>query len=280
MKILFTGKGESASWQIRGVQLGNAAGADVEPMAQNLRGYDVIVGVKRLPQDLVDAIHKTGARFVWDIVDAFPQRPNDGMSRMQAISWFVSEYKRLRPDSVIWPNKQMAKDCYQYAEAGTLILPHHAWPGQPINEIRPVAKKVGYQGGSRYMDDRLRRHVEKCCAANGMEFVMKTQRLADVDVVLAFRGEAWNSYPQRNWKPGTKLNNAHASGTPFIGDREAGFEEIVCGGEIFLESKNALSDALEVIKPYEYRQAVRNSFLGSFYTLEDAASDFLEWINK
>lgn len=53
--MIFTGRGSSGSWQIRGVQLGVAVGATVIPKATNVKGQQVVVVKKNDGCDLTGA---------------------------------------------------------------------------------------------------------------------------------------------------------------------------------------------------------------------------------
>ena len=76
-RILVTGGGTSGSWKIRGEQLGEAICADVLPRAgfADCSAAELIVVVKRAPPELLDTVRRSGRPWVWDVVDAWPQRP-------------------------------------------------------------------------------------------------------------------------------------------------------------------------------------------------------------
>lgn len=271
MNILVTGKGSSGSWQIRGVQLGAALGARVVPMATEAecRRADVVIGVKRLPHELLETIKRSRAYFVWDCVDAWPQKIGTCWTREMSIAWAHAELARLRPDYVLWPNERAMLDI----DRGGAVLRHHCMSNEPINPIRRDLKVVGYQGASRYLDDELVRAITKGCERLGAVFSMNPAHLADVDVCLALRARGWATYPQQHWKPATKLTNAHATGTPWIGNSEVGYKEISTGLEVFVDDPRQLPDALEGLRFETLRQAVQAPFVAATYTVQQAAAD-------
>src|SRR5688572_31220626 len=112
MKVLFTGRGTSGSWKIRGEQIGAAMGATVKPMAtlEDCRAADVIVAVKRIPAQLLENIRASGRPWVYDIVDAFPQPLCSTWSRSQCIDWLNEVIGTLKPTAVIWPTARMQDD--------------------------------------------------------------------------------------------------------------------------------------------------------------------------
>ena len=62
LKILVTGRGGAASWTIRGEQIGAALGATVKPKAslEDMRAADVILVVKKVPDELLADLRKSG----------------------------------------------------------------------------------------------------------------------------------------------------------------------------------------------------------------------------
>ena len=90
VKLLITGKGGRAgSWVVRGEQLGGALGATVKPLAtaQDMRDADLTIVVKRTPEPILRALRESGARWVYDVVDCYPQPQAAAWGRAEAISW-------------------------------------------------------------------------------------------------------------------------------------------------------------------------------------------------
>ena len=276
MKVLFTGRGTSGSWAIRGVQIGNAMGARVVPMASesDCRWADVIVVVKRVPPDLLERIRRSGRPWIYDIVDAYPQPECGSWDRAKSISWLADTENNLKPDRVIWPNAQMQADSHA---DGWPVLYHHHRPGIQCNPIRKEIRKIGYEGAPSFMDG-WRKVIDAQCARIGAEFVINPLNLADVDVVLALRDKNHAGYPQRMWKSNVKLANAHGSGTPFIGMPEPGYQETASGCEYWARNGDELGQALDWLAPQNTREHVSEKFLKSAITVEQVADQCKCWI--
>lgn len=217
---------------------------------------------------------------MWDIVDAYPQPQVSGWSREQCVDWFNSCAARYKPDGIIFPTQRMADDCATDLPHTTIY--HHYRPGIKLNPIRERVRTVGYEGGSHYLG-QWRNEIERQCRLRGWEFVVNPQNLADVDIVLAFRCEAWNGYAQRHWKSNVKLANAHGSGTPFIGHRECGYIETASGLECWADSDQELECAFDLLSDYEQRKLASTRFIHHSITRDDCAKqleDFLRGIQK
>lgn len=270
--ILFTGKGTSGSWQIRGVQIAHAMRVRAVPMAGDAecRAADVIVGVKRIPDDLLVRIRRSGRPWIWDCVDAYPQRPHQPVTRDDAIRWMRAELERLRPDGVIWPNREMRSD----AGFGH-VIPHHHWPGLSPQPLRDRIEVIGYEGSPRYIEAWMP-HIERECRRIGARF---QPSLPGADVVLALRGPEWGSYWCRNWKSGVKLANAHGAGVPFIGAMEPGYLEIATGVERWADTPDALSLALDSLASVDVRRQVRGEFLAAAMPVDAVVPMYREVIS-
>lgn len=279
MKLMVTGKGgSSGSWAVRGQQLGEALGAAVKPMAtiDELRGIDVAIVVKRTPEPLLRALRESGVRWVYDMVDCYPQPEAAAWGRGEAISWVQNRLRDLRPAAVIWPNGTMREDC----DSGLpgMVLPHHCRPGIARNSIREQIKVVGYEGRPSYLA-HWEPLLQAECTRRGWRFVVNPPALADVDIVVAFRGGAWDGYVPRHWKSAVKLANAHGSGTPFVGQRESGYAETATGAEYWADSARELATSFEWLESQTAREQVSDRFIEAAYSVEDAAADlraFLE----
>jgi hypothetical protein len=271
MKILFTGKGTSGSYRIRAEQMAAALGAREKPMTtvEDCRAADVIVVVKRVPEQLLQAIRKSGRPWIYDIVDAYPQPKCTGWSSDTAKAWLKEHLKGLRPDFVIWPNERMQED----AGGRGAVVYHHHRPMINVNPIRDRIEMIGYEGAPAYLDG-WHQAIESECRARGARFVVNPERLADVDVVLALRGRAFNGYVQQHWKSNVKLANAHGSGTPFIGAPECGYIETACGAEYWATTPRDLSVALDWLESKSARQEVSARFLKNAFSVDHAAERY------
>lgn len=273
LKVLFTGRGTSGSWQIRGVQIAEAMGAQAMPMASlvDCRAADVIIGVKRIPDDLLHRIRESGKPFVWDVVDSFPQPKCSAWSAAESIAWVRESAARLRPDFIIWPNDRMRAD----ANLGGATIYHHHRPGIQVNPIRERLETLGYEGSVKSLG-KLVPAIEKECAKRHIRFVMNPISLADVEGVLAMRSPEFNGYPQQRWKSNVKLSNAHGSGTPFIGALEDGYLETQAGGEFWANDAAHLGLALDALQSQPLRREISERFLRQAITVESIAEQYQE----
>lgn len=271
MKVLFTGRGRSGSWTIRGEQVGAALGATVKPDAtlEDCRAADVIVAVKRIPAQLLANIHASGKPWVYDIVDAFPQPQSSTWSRAHCLDWLNETIRALRPTAVIWPTARMQDDF----GGGWKVIYHHHRPGLAINPIRESIQVIGYEGSEKFLEGWMPA-IEAECQRLGARFEVNPARLADVDIVLALRGPRWSGYATENWKSNVKLANAHASGTPFIGMPEAGYEETRTGAEYWVKTPEQLSQALKWLEAQSAREEVASRFLAAALPVERVAKEY------
>lgn len=272
MKIAVTGKGGTAgSWVMRGRQLGEAIGAHVQSRMTNFAGFDAAVVVKRTPHETIEALRAARVPWFYDIVDAYPQPSSSTWDRERAILWVRETLVHLKPHGVIWPTQRMRDDCDPFRRVPGIVIPHHCRENALTNPIRERIERVGYEGHPRYLacwGDSLRRE----CGRRGVAFVINPDNLADVDVVVAFRGGEWASYATRHWKSHVKLANAHGTGTPFIGQRESGYLENACGREFWADSLTEFRAALDWMEDRETRVDISGRFAAAAYTLAFAAN--------
>lgn len=255
----FTGRGTSGSWQIRGVQLGQAVGAEVIPKAE-AKGLTVMV--------------KRGGlrRVVWDVVDAYGTAGNS-WSREQCFSWLDSMVRKIGPIGIVAATQRMAEDCRKYG-VPVLWLPHHARPGLERNPIRPL-RVIGYEGGEQYIT-KWRPAIERECQKRGLTFVVNPTSLSDLDIVLALRDQT--GYAARNWKSNVKLANAQASGTPIICSREAGYTETASGAEVWADTEEELSAGLDALTSCSARRDASEVMRSVAPMLGPIARTYKEWL--
>ncbi len=256
MKILFTGKPNKGSWQIRAVQM--AAGfAHCIPHATEAqcRKFDFIVAVKRVPEEVIRSIRASGRPWAWDVVDAYPQPQCSAWGREEALTWLREKIRVLQPTAICWPNEKMKAD----AGVGGTVIPHHARPGIACNPVRERIEFVGYEGCADYLGE-WEPALHAAAQRIGAKFCSRAPSLAECDVVVAVRGGAADCYATRQWKSNVKLANAHASGTPFIGQPDPGYKETACGQEQWIEQPRELDLALEMLAPRVERQRISIAF--------------------
>lgn len=273
MKLAFTGNGTSGSWKIRGEQIGQALGASVCPRATKFDA-DLIVVVKRVPEALASALR--GRRWVWDIVDAYPQPLAASWTREESIAWMRAQIARLNPTAIIWPNQRMQSDVG--FDGPQTVIYHHHRPGIRRNPIRKAVRVVGYEGAAPYLDG-WRGHIDAECSKRGWRFVVNPEHLADVDIVLALRGGKWDGYVTQNWKSNVKMANAHGSGTPFVGSPEAGYREMASGAEYWARNLGELRTSFDWLSDQRTREQVADRFVQKAYPIERAAEAYRAFLD-
>ncbi len=276
MNILFTGKGNMGSWQIRGIQLGTALGATIKPMATlaDCQAADLIVVVKRVPALLLKNVLDSGKPWVLDIVDGWPQPCywNADLS----LQWLREWLGYLKPAGIVYGTARMMDDAAN--EAPHLVLPHHSWSRyadvEPI--FRQQVRTLGYEGNPQYLG-RWHDVLIQQCQRRGLDFIMNgSMRLADVGIALRDGG----GYPARWWKPGTKLSNLHALGIPALCSLEEGAEGVASGAEFWIEQERDIEEALDRLQDNEYRRTVCEKMRSSLIRLEDLAPHYLKWLES
>lgn len=275
MNLLFTGRGTSGSWQIRGVQLGRSVGAAVVPNALDVAPYDIAVLVKRPTAELLQRLRRANVRILWDVVDAWPQPAGNEWTEARCRAWLEEMVAMIRPAGIVAATQAMAEDCECFG-VPVLALPHHARPGLRTNPIRPV-KVVGYEGGEQYIA-RWRPVIEAECARRGWRFVTQPEELAEVDIVLALRDSS--GYAPRNWKSNVKLANAQGSGTPVICGRETGYLETASGAERWADTPEELAAALDSLEPTAERFAVSRRLKEVAPDIDSVAATYLAWLRS
>jgi hypothetical protein len=275
--LLFTGRGGNGSWIVRGEQLGAACGGTVKRLAtaEDCRAADLIVVVKRAAP-VLQAVRSSGRPWVFDAVDFYPQ-PECGLwDRDQSIKWVRQQIKALNPTAVIWPTQRMQDDCTDGRPAFT--LPHHHRPGIAPNPVREDVKWVGYEGRAAYLGG-WHALIERECRRRGWRFTDQPSELADMDIIVAVRGDQWNSYAARHWKSNVKLANAHGSGTPFVGNPEWGYMETGSGCEYWVDDGRQLAEAFDRLGTQCAREMVSDRFRQKAYPVERAATDLLGFLD-
>lgn len=254
-RILITGKGTSGSWKIRGEQLGAAIGATVVAQASRavIEAHDLVVLVKRGPEDLVHRIRESGKPLVWDVVDAWPQPAGSHWARPACLQWLRQRLNELRPAACIAATSVMERDI-QAERVPALCVWHHARPGLQVNPIREQMRLVGYEGSEAHLGT-WRQHIDAACQELGLRFVLQPQNLADVDVVVALRQA--NGYAAMQWKSNVKLANAQGSGTPAIVGMERSYADTNRRGyAAAVASPQDLVQALRALDPHGVRAAL------------------------
>lgn len=276
MRILVTGSGCSGSWKIRGVQLGAALGAVVSPRASlaQCKDADIIVGVKRVPPETLQAIRDSRKPWVWDVVDAWPQPAGVSYNRMQAVKWLRAALDSASPSAVVWPTRAMQDDA-GYARPQKVVY-HHAWPKYQPAPLNEVVRRVGYEGGTRYLG-RWAGPLRKLCAMVGAELVINGD-LSTCDIGVALRDAG--GYPAQQWKSNCKLANLQALGIAAICSPESGYRETSSGAEYFIEDEVGLQRAFAALLPLGERERCREAALRAAPSLGMVAEEYRTWLTS
>lgn len=221
MNVLMVGAGAAGSWQIRGVQLGQALGARVttSPTEADWAWADVIVLVKRALAVWGAQARQTSCPVVWDAVDFWQQPAQNHLAREAAIAMAQQYMAPVSPDLVIGATQAMADDL------GGVYVPHHVNPGHGRTEPRDSVMVVAYEGNPLYLGQWHGALVE-ACAKRGWTCAINPPRLADADIVVALRDGPWDGWMCQAWKSGVKLVNAIGVGRPVITQDSAAYREI------------------------------------------------------
>jgi hypothetical protein len=278
MKVLMTGKGTSGSWKIRGEQLGRAIGATVVAQASRsvIDAHDLVVLVKRGPEDLVRRIHESGKPLVWDVVDAWPQPAGSHWPRPVCLQWLRQRLNELRPVACVAATTVMQADI-EADRVPALCVWHHARPGQAINPLRGHLATIGYEGSEAHLGGWAQ-HLEAAARRAGVRFVMNPPRLADVDIVVALRDQS--GYAARHWKSNVKLANAQGSGTPIIMGMESAYLATVSGAEAIVSNRDDLDEAIELLRPVAVRRAASEALRAAAPSLEACSASYLDFLTS
>lgn len=275
MKLLFTGSGKSGSWSIRGDQIGRAIGATVAPNAsmELIESADVTVVVKRVSDEMLGLLR--GRRWVWDIVDAWPQPKGNEWQRERAIAWLRGELSRLKPYAVVFPTQRMALDSGWGGRQ--LTLPHHAWPKyvDAVTVVRESVSVVGYEGGD-YLG-RWLPVIERECSSRGWRLMINGD-MRDADIGIALRDAS--GYPAKAWKSNCKLANIQALGIPAVLSVEAGYSETRNGTEIWVDRFDEIGAAFDKLSEFSVRKEIAEKQRSSAPQLKDIAVRYFKWLSQ
>jgi hypothetical protein len=275
MKLLVTGKGgKSGSWFVRGRQLGEAIGAEIQPMAEHsdCKSADLIICVKRTPTELMRNIAASGRPWVYDVVDAWPQPAGNAWSREQSTQWLRGTLKLLSPTAVVFGTHRMQEDA-QF-DGPSIVLPHHAWPKYTPISVKKSVQTVGYEGAENYLG-RWQRVIQSECDRRGWLFVVNGD-MTKADIGIALRDVP--GYPAGAWKPGTKLSNLQALGLPALLSPECGYREQSNGSEYWIEHPDDVAAAFNELADPDLRSLISINQQESAPRLEQVAKDYQAWL--
>lgn len=273
MRILITGKGGKAgSWKIRGEQLGAAIGATVIPKCDAFHHSDLIVLVKRIPAEILGMLQRSNRPWVWDIVDAWPQKDVEPFQPPQAVQWLQNTIREVRPSAIVFPTTKMKDDSGW--SGPSLVLPHHAWQRYSPKPLNRSVYVLGYEGSHKYLG-HWHSWIAQECARRGWVFSVNDD-MSQADIGVAVR--APYNYAAFNWKSNVKLANIQALGIPAICTEEEGYKEFGSGTECFVDSQESLSKALDSLTDQKVREEIRQRSLQAAPRLEDVAERYRKWL--
>jgi len=276
--VLVTGRGTSGSWAIRGQQLGTAIGATVTPRVENAKGFSKVIIVKRHEKAILRSAKRSGVPLVWDVVDAWPQPIGNVWGRTECMQWLRESIRAIEPTAIVAATPKMMTDIRELGFRGPVIsVPHHAWPGKPLNPVRQDIKRVGYQGGAQHLGD-WQKWLNVECARRGWEFVINPGSLSEVDVVVALRHDT--GYAPMNWKSNVKLANAQGSGTPIICARECGYVSTAGGAELWADTREEVSERFGYLTGHFIRSELAQRLYESKINLHDVAAEYKRWLSS
>lgn len=271
-RILISGRNRSGSFRIRGEQLGQAMGFDSEVRSNrtDYTIYGLVVMVKRITDEQHRQLQKYARKWVWDIVDAWPQPLGNYWGVEESMNWLRQELKRLQPDAVVFPTIKMQQDAQW--DGPSIALPHHAWPKYspilPRKEIRHVA----YEGGD-YLG-HWETVLRKECKRRGWTFSNDSLEGADIGIAL----RSVNGYAPVNWKSNVKLANIQALGIPALCSPEYGYKECGSGAELFVTEAHDITSHFDWLEDVDRRREIGRQMLGARIDIEDVAGRYKKWL--
>ena len=269
MATLVTGRGTSGSFQIRGVQLGNAIRADVIPQAMHVHAYDKVILVKRGTPELLRRLRAKPV--IWDVVDAWSQPIGNSWNRVECMQWLKGMVATLQPVGIIAATHAMMDDLKTFYGGEVLWLPHHHRPGLKKVQLRRTVRTVGYEGGVKYLG-KWHLILNRLCEERGWQFVVNPPSITDLDIVVAMRDAS--GYAPRAWKSNVKLANAQGAGIPIICNRESGYLETAGHGVKWADTEEELIEALDSLESY----AERSKSIGHAMTVDQCADILKTWL--
>lgn len=277
VKILFTGNSQAGSWKIRGEQLAAAVGGTAISRAtrEQISMFDVVVYVKRPSVEIINSIQISRCKFVWDVVDSWPQPEGNGWDEERAKKWLNDCVHTMQPHAVVCATKAMQK--HLSSGVRSIALPHHAYPDIGINPIRDEVKTVGYFGRAEYLAN-WDRSIRAVCLSRKWEFLVNPPRMDMVDIGIALRGGKWKGFATDHWKSNVKLANFQASGTPCILAVESGYMETATGAEYFVRTDKELRMAFDWLTPKENRLEVHKRLLNHGVDIKPIAENYKKFL--
>lgn len=289
MRLLFTSRKRTGAFIMRGEQIAAQRPewrAIVDPSAEMISGYNALVVIKDVDDEILAAARTHHVPIIYDALDFWPQvkspflppskaqrlRSGDGVGAL-----FRAHFARLTPDLIVCVTQRMAEDLATFGPPAVVIR-HHADPRLPdaaaYRTSRPVndAKRVLYFGKSSFLREWAQ-IITEACRENGAEFaacdVGNSAYVSPpfADAMIAVRGGRDGCWISRNWKSNVKAATAAQLGLPLIAWPEAAYRETAPEAYWFTDRKE-LSEGIAAALGPDARRAVRR------YTPADAALSY------
>lgn len=277
-RVLFIGKSRKAgSWAMRGEQIAATRSqwsSSFTARPADLLKCDIVCFVKHVDRAVYSLARKMKKICVYDVIDSWPQPDAYAVyqNRFQAVQFFTQKWKAFDWDALIFANRYMQSHLGHLAPESITIY-HHYRPGILINPIRPVVKRIGYEGNANYLGVWKTR-LEQICREKKWDWVINPDQLADLDIGIAVREGEHDGFLANAYKSNVKLANLYGSGTPCImGSAEVSYHETDCGTVPFFTTEKDLRERLSDLESYDKRIALQNDFLKArpAFSLESVA---------
>lgn len=237
MKLLFTGRGGTAAWAMRGEQMAAARPewrAIANATKKDCEGCDAVVVVKHITDAGLAALKDWGGPVLYDALDFWNQQPStrENPNPAQTIDnaeaareLFRPDFERIDPDIILCPTAAMARDL---APLGwqTEVHYHHVDPRLLDTPPGPGGRKRVLYHGKRKHFGFWKWVARISCRLHGAEFITSNgPQPAPADVMLAARAGRHGTWLSRSWKSNIKAATAMRVGVPFVAWPEAAYTE-------------------------------------------------------
>lgn len=265
MKILFTGRDNKGTWQIRAVQIAEAR-SGWQAIPEDRLGKvspitELVIVVKRFRDVTIEALRRWGGPVLWDAQDCWPKLNDVVTSPESARAYFGMQAGRL-PGLVgmIGATARMTADI-----GGLATIYHHHRPDARPAEFSRRVMTVGYEGNEAWLG-RWKPALDRACERRGWQFMVNPASWNRVDLGVALRDDPYRTYAHRHFKSNVKLANLMVRGVPAICGREDGYLETAAeiqDAVTWLDDfdERALDDALTRAGETWFRRYARDAML-------------------
>lgn len=243
------------------------------PTDEEIQQADVVVVVKRIPDDLAMRLRMVKKHIVWDALDFWPQ---DGVTPAPQNVEAAKELARatcklLRPTAIIAANRQMALDLHGLAKTVGHIYHHSRLDAAPLQYA-----EVAYYDGSLKHAEGWIQAIQSEFHKRGWFFVNgKPNRVGAV--IIAARDESPAAWISRRWKSNVKAANAFGYRSLFMAQAESGYTETIGALGIYFESHSDIREAVKLATSKDVWDAMQGQYrnvCAKAYTLAGAAAEY------